>query len=347
MSVDSTSGRQTSNDDMGRLQQLLNGFRVTQLLSVAARLGIADLLAGGPLSVDELASATDAHADALYRVLRALASIGIFEETSERRFGLTPIATLLQENHPLLVRAQAIRFGDDIYRAWGDVLHTVMTGDTAFDHVFGAQHFDYLARHPEASEIFNQAMTASSKRATPAIVAAYDFSSGHTVVDIGGGYGMLISAVLRANPGLRGILFDEAHVVQGASPLLEAAGVADRCERKSGDFFMSVPFGADLYMMRHIIHDWDDDHSIMILRNCAQAMAPGSRVLVIEAVIQPGNDPSPAKFLDVTMMVMNGGCERTERDFRRLFADAGLALTRVIPAGDESIIEGIRASDGN
>jgi hypothetical protein len=343
MSTASTSGRQASSDDMGRLQQLLNGVRVTQLLSVAAKLGVADLLAGGTLPIDQLALMTGANADALYRVLRTLASIGVFEETAERRFALTPIAMLLQENHPFSARAQAIWFGGESYRAWGDLLHTVMTGETAFDHVFGAQHFDYLARHPEASEFFNRAMTASSQRAIADIVAAYDFSSARTVADIGGGHGRLISAMLQANPALHGILFDAAHVVAGALPLLEATGVVDRCERTGGDFFTSVPSGADVYMMRHIIHDWDDERSIMILRTCAQAMAPSDKVLVIDAVIQPGNEPSPAKFLDVTMMVMNGGRERTEDEFRRLFAAAGLAVTRILPAGAESIIEGARA----
>ena len=329
--------------EIRQMQQLLNGYRVTQSLHVAARLGLADRLASGPMSADHLAAATGANADAIYRVMRALASLGVFAETTEHRFTLTPLAELLRQDHPYSMRGQVLFFGSHAYRAWGELLHTVMTGETAFDHVFGAHHFAYLAQHPDASAEFNASMTANSRRAASAVVAVYDFSSAHTVVDIGGGHGTLLAAVLRANPGLRGMLFDEEHVVAGATSLLEAAGVADRCERASGDFFQTAPANADLYMMRHILHDWDDERCIVILSACAQAMAPGGKVLAIESVIAPGNDPSPAKFLDLQMLVMNGGRERTAEEYRRLYTAAGLILTRIIPAGVESLIEGARA----
>lgn len=326
-----------------QLQQMLNGYHVTQLLHVAARLGLADRLVSEPLSADELAAATGANADALYRVMRALASLGVFAETTEHTFTLTPLAELLRQDHSYSVRAQALFLGGGPYRAWADLLHTVMTGETAFDHVFGAHHFAYLAEHPDASAEFNASMSASSRRAATAVVAAYDFSLAHTVVDIGGGHGTLLAAVLWANPELHGILFDEEHVVAGATSLLEAAGVADRCERVGGNFFKTAPASADLYMMRHILHDWDDERCVAILGACVQAMAPGGKVLAIESVIAPGNDPSPAKFLDLQMLVMNGGRERTAEEYRQLYTASGLTLTRIIPAGVESLIEGVRA----
>ncbi len=321
------------------MQQLLNGFRVTQSLYVAAKLGLADILKDGPQPVEALAATTGANADALFRVLRALASLGVFAEDAEGRFALTPLATLLQHDHPYAVRAQALFFGDEPYRAWGELYSGVMTGANAFEQVFGAPHFEYLAEHPAQNEIFNRAMSASSRQAAAAIAGAYDFSTAATVVDIAGGQGVLIAAILRANAGLRGVLFDQPHVVADALPLLKAAGVAARCELMSGDFFVSVPSG-DIYTLRHILHDWDDEHAIAILRSCAEAMAPGGRVLAIESVIEPGNDPSPAKFLDLMMFVMNGGRERTAEEYRRLFAAAGLNLTRIIPTGAESLIEG-------
>lgn len=329
-------------DDMRRLQFMIHGYRLTQALYVAASLGVADLLGDGPKTVDELAAATGANGDALYRVLRALASVGVFAETTERRFTLTPMAALLRQDHPLSLRAMILYAATEPYRAWANLLPGVMTGDNPFEQVFGAQHFEYLAQHPASNEIFNQAMSASSRQAALAIVAAYDFSAAGKVVDIAGGHGVLIAAILRANPLLRGVLFDQPHVVADALPLLEAAGVAARCELASGDFFSAVPPG-DTYTLRHILHDWDDDHCVAILRSCAQALAPRGRILVIESVVEPGNDPSPAKFLDLMMFVMNGGRERTMEEYRQLFAAADLTLTRIIPAGAESLIEGVRA----
>jgi predicted O-methyltransferase YrrM len=324
------------------MQQMLNGFRVTQALYVAARLGLADILKDGPQPAEALAATTGANPDALYRVLRALASLGVFAEDTAGRFTLTPLAELLQQDHPHSLRPQAVFRGDEPYRACGELFGSVMSGKNAFERVFGAPHFQYLAQHPAQNELFNQTMSASSRQVAMAIVGAYDFSSARTVVDIAGGQGVLIAAILRANPALHGVLFDQPHVVANARPILEAAGVADRCELASGDFFASVPSG-DLYTLRHILHDWDDEHAIAILRSCAEAMPPGGRTLVIESVIEPGNDPSPAKFLDLMMFVMNGGRERTAEEYRRLFAAAGLRLRRIIPTEAESLIEGERA----
>lgn len=342
MSAANSNGAAPASAEVQQMQQMLNGFRVTQALYVAARLGLADILKDGPQPVAALAATTGANADTLYRVLRALASIGVFEEGPAGQFALTPLAAVLQHDHPSAVRAQALFRGDEPYRAWSELYDSVMSGENAFEQVFGASHFQYLAQHPAQNEIFNQTMSATSRQVATAIVGAYDFSAARTVVDIAGGQGVLITAILRANPDLHGVLFDQPHVVANARPILEAAGVADRCELVSGDFFVSVPAG-DLYTLQRILHDWDDEHAIAILRSCAEAMAPGGRALVIESLIEPGNDPSPVKFLDLMMFVMNAGRERTAEEYRRLFAAAGLRLTRIIPTGAASLIEGERA----
>ncbi len=322
---------------------LLSGYRVTQLLAVAAKLGIADLLAGGPQAVEELAKAAGGRADALYRALRGLASFGVFSEVAPRSFALTPLADLLRTDHPHSMRAPVLFHGAEAYRAWGELLYSLQTGAPAFDHVYHLSHFDYLAQHAEASAVFNQTMTANTARSVTAIVSAYAYPATGVVVDIGGGHGVLLAAVLQAHPGLRGVLFDQPHVVAGAARMLEEAGVAARCARVGGDFFNPPLPAGDLYLLRQVIHDWDDARSIAILRHCAQAMEPDGKVLVIEALVPPGNDPSPVKFLDLQMLVMNGGRQRTEEEYRQLYAAAGLRLARVIPTGLEfSIVEGTR-----
>lgn len=328
------------------LQQLVNGYRVTQMLSVVAKLGIPDQLEGGPRTVDELAAATGAHLDALYRVLRTLASIGVFEEIEPRRFALTPLADLLRTAHPNSFRSLATYQGGDSYRAWGDLLYSVMTGTPAFDHVYGAPNFSYLAQHPEASAGFDQAMSENSRRVASAVLAAYDFAESGVLVDVGGGQGVLLATILGAHLGLHGILYDQAHVVAGAQPVLDAAGVADRCELVAGDFFAAVPPGGGYYILRHILHDWDDERSVAILRSCADAMSPDSKVLVIEAIVASGNEGPQTKLLDLQMLVMNGGRERTAAEYERLFTSAGLRLTRIIPTtSDANIIEGERTAE--
>lgn len=324
--------------------QLLNSYRVTQCLFVAAKLGIADLLADGPKSVEELATMAGAHAEALYRTLRALASMGVFEEVAPQRFALTPLADTLRADHPESQRAPALFIGEYAYGVWAEFLSSMRTGVTTFEHVFGAPFFQYLAQHPEMSALFNQSMSANSRRTATAILSAYDFPATGVVVDAGGGQGMFLAAILRAHPALRGVLFDLPDVVASAEDVLEQAGVTDRCARVGGDFFTPpLPVG-DLYTLRQIIHDWDDERSVAILRNCAQAIAPDGKVLVIEGVIPSGNTPSPVKLIDLQMLVMNGGRQRTEAEFRQIYAAAGLRLTRVIPiTPDLSIVEGARA----
>lgn len=334
------------NSPAAMMMRLLNGFRMTQLLALAAHLGIADLLADGPRAADDLASATATQPDALYRALRTLANFGVFAELDGRRFTLTPLGETLQTAHTQSVRAQAIFFGEDAYRAWSDLQYSVTTGKPAFDHVFGAPQFVYLAEHPAANERFNQAMSAIAHRDIVAMVAAYDFSAANNVVDVGGGQGALLAAMLQANPSLRGVLFDLPHVASGAEALLRAAGVADRSAIVSGDFFMTTPPNGGILTLSHILHDWDDERSVTILRNCAQALGPQGKILVIEDIIEPGANAAQTLLRDLQMMVMNGGRERTAAEFERLFMAAGLRLTRIIPTGTTTrIVEGKRVEE--
>lgn len=325
--------------------QMINGYHVSQMIYVAAKLGIADLLKVGPQGVDELAEATGTHAPSLYRLLRALSSLGVFAEDEHGRFELTPLAEPLQKEFPGSLRPWALLAGDpSFWRMWGDLLYTVQTGKSAFNHVFGMGVWEYRAQHPEVNAIFNDAMTNTSMYQTAAIIAAYDFSEIGTLVDVGGGHGTLIAAILKENPAMRGVLFDLPHVVAGAKDLLNAAGVADRCEIVGGDAFKSVPSGGDAYILKFITHGWDDERAIKILRNCHRAMAEGGKLLLVELVIPPGNSPHHGKFGDFHMLVGSEGRERTEAEFGALLEKAGFTLTRIVPTQiDLSVIEGIRA----
>ena len=247
------------------LLQMMTGYWVSQAIYVAAKLGIADVLAGGPKTSDELAEATGCHPQSLHRVLRALSSAGIFTETASASFALTPMAEFLQSEHPSSLRALACMYGEEQFRAWGDLLHSVKSGQRAFDNMFGADYFTYLAGHPESDRVFNEAMTGWTNQLVGGVVDAYDFSGFQTVVDVGGGYGALLAAVLERNPGIQGILFDQPQVVGAASDQLQAAGVADRCTLVGGDFFLEVPSGGDAYVLAQILHDWDDERCMEIL----------------------------------------------------------------------------------
>lgn len=324
--------------------QSITSYRISQSIYVAAKLGIADLLKDGAKSSEELAKITDSHAPSLYRVLRALASVGIFAEDSNGRFKLTPLACCLQTDTANSMRASAIIRSEDVYRKpWGHLLHTVKTGETAFQHVYNMGLFDYLAQNPETAELFDGAMTNYSITIQDALLAAYDFSSIRKLVDIGGGQGSLIAAILTKYPAMQGIIFDQASVLERAKPLLETLGVANRCQLIAGNFFSSVPDGADTYIMKNIIHDWDDERAITILKNCYQAMPKNAKLLLLEAVIFAGNEPSVAKLLDLEMLVLTGGQERTEAQHKALFQAAGLQLTKIVPTNSwQSIIEAIR-----
>ena len=326
------------------LRELIGGFRATQLIYVAAKLGIADLLKHGPKTSDELAESVGAQPHALYRVLRALAGLGIFEEGRDGRFDLTPLAEPLRTGVPGSLRAWAVINGGEWQRSWGDLMYSVRTGRPAFDNVYGMGFWEYHDKNPETAESFNEGMSEIAERVLAGVVEAYDFSGATTAVDVGGGHGSLIAAILKANPHLRGVLFDKPAVVESARAAIEARGLAGRCELVAGDFFESVPGGADLHLLKWIIHDWDDDRAIMVLRSCRHALAGNGKLLVVERVIPPGNEPSEGKLGDIMMLVLMGGLERTEAEYRALFAKAGFTLTRIVPtASPFSVIEGVPA----
>jgi hypothetical protein len=326
--------------------QMISGVWVTQAIYVAAKLGIADLLKDGAKSSEELANSIAVDAQSLYRVLRALSSVGIFAERENRQFELTPLAEYLKTDVPGSLRAIAIMFGGENWRwqPWGEILYSVKTKKPAFDHVFGMPIFPYLNQNPEAAAIFDQAMTSISAKDIPAIASGYDFSSIKTLVDVGGGHGSLLAAILQANPTIKGMVYDQAAVIAGAKQYLETAGLNGCCEAVAGNFFESVPSGGDAYMMKHIIHDWDDERAIAILQNCHRAMPDNGKLLVVEHVIPPGNEPSLGKFLDLEMLVMSsGGRERNADEFDKLFAAAGFKLTNIVPTQSPlSIIEGVK-----
>ncbi len=326
-----------------QLDRMITGYWISQAIYAAAKFSIADHLKDGPRSVEELAEATSTNADALYRLLRALASVGIFAEVESRRFELTPLAEPLQSDVAGSKRALALMSGDEQFRAWAEIDYSIQTGGTAFEKVFGKPIFDYLGDHPDKARIFDAAMVGIHGRESNAVLDAYDFSGIGIVADIGGGNGSQMIDLLTKHTEMKGILFDLPHVIERAKDRIESAGLADRCELVEGSFFEAVPQGADAYMMRHIIHDWDDDQLQTILGNCHTAMSSDSKLLVVESVIPLGNDPFGGKFLDLVMLLIPGGKERTEDEYRTLFGKAGFELTRVVPTGTEvSIIEGTK-----
>lgn len=324
------------------LLQMMTGYWVSQAIHVAAELGIADLLAGGPKTCEELAEATGCHPQSLHRVLRALSSAGIFTETTSAAFALTPMAEFLRSEHPASMRALARMYGEEQYRAWGDLLHSVKTGQRAFDNMFGADYFTYLTDHPESEQVFNQAMTGWTNQLVGGVVDAYDFSGFETVVDVGGGYGALLAAVLQRHPDMQGVLFDRPQVVDAALDQLDAAGVADRCTLVGGDFFSGVPGGGDAYVLAQILHDWDDGRCVEILKQCRRAVHDDGRLLVVELVLPEGQEPFFGKWLDLHMLVLLGARERTAAEYGALLRAGGFDLTQVVamPSGP-SVVEAV------
>lgn len=311
------------------LTQMLLGNQLQQAIYVAAKLGVADLLRDGPRGCEELATGTGAHAASLHRLLRALAAFGIFVEDDAGRFALTPSAALLQSETPQSVRSFALWSGGVSYQAFGGLEESVRTGRPAFERLFGTEFFSYLADHPESGAVFDEMMARHTAPVTSAI-AAYEFPAAGTVVDVGGGRGQVLASVLRANPGLRGVLVDQPRVLEQARQLLRAAGVAERCTVASADVLRAVPPG-DAYVLKSVVHGLSDDDAVRVLRNCRRAIAGTGVLLLVEFVIPPGNEPFPGKMMDLLMLVGCYGRERTESEFRTLLAAADFRLARVLP----------------
>jgi hypothetical protein len=314
------------------LRRLVNGYQVTQAIHVAATLGIADLLRDGPRDSADLAAQTSTHAPSLHRVLRALGAVGVLHEDDDGRFALTDVGECLRSDAAEPVGGWAVYVGlPSHFAAWANLLHTVRTGENAFRSVHGSTVWEYRARHPEDGRSFDQAMTDITQRANQHLLEAYDFGRFGTVVDIGGGHGALLAAVLAAHPRVRGVVFDQPHVVAGAPAVLEAAGVADRCEAVGGSFFDAVPTGADAYVLKAILHDWDDEDAVRILDSCRGAIAPDGALLVVERELGGPNQNPDGKLSDLNMMVGPGGRERTREEFAELLAAGGFALQRAVP----------------
>jgi hypothetical protein len=317
-----------------QLIQLTSAGYVAQAISVAARLGIPDALRDGAASSGDLARAVGAHAPTLYRLLRALADYGIVAETERDRFLLTPIGALLRNDVPGSMRGWAVMVGMPFHRAaWTGLYDAVRTGEPAFATVHGVDLFAYLAGDPEDAAVFDAAMESVSSNFLVSVLDAYDVTRFATVVDVGGGTGTFLAAALGASPRSRGILFDTPHVLRSAPPVLEAAGVAGRCELVAGDFFASVPADGDLYVLSNIVHDWDDEAAVRILRRCREAMGAQSRLLLVELVLPDDLAPSPAKLYDLEMLALTpNGRHRTAAEYRALAEKAGLRVTQVAPA---------------
>ena len=336
-----SSGTPASAPPEAVLTQIMFGALACQALYVTAKLGIADLLADGPKSVEELATATDTHAPSLYRVLRAAASLGVFTEQENQTFGLNANAEALRSNVSNSLRDNIIFMGEDWHwEVLGKTISSVRTGKSVWVEKHGEDVFGYFKTNPEAAGIFDRAMTSLSSLSIKPVTEGYDFTGIKTLIDIAGGHGRLLTAILEANPSMRGVLFDLPHVIEGARANVVTSDASDRLELASGDFFVSVPAGGDAYLMKHIIHDWDDERSLTILRNIKQAMSPDGRVLLVESVIADGNKQDFTKLMDIEMLIAPGGKERTAAEYEDLFARAGLRLTRIVPTKSAySVIE--------
>jgi len=329
-----------------QLMQLSMGCFVSQAIGVAARLGIADLVADGPKQSAELAAKTGTHERSLFRLLRSLASVGVFAENPGKTFANTAISETLRSDSPTSMRAMAIFMGDEAHwRVYADMMYSVRTGEPAWDHVHGEPVFPYMFQtNKPLGDTFNKAMTSLSHGAIASVLAAYDFSGIGTLADIAGGHGHLLGAILKDYPSMKGILFDFGSVLAGAPAMFDSYGVADRAETVEGDFFREIPVVADAYILKHIIHDWRDEDCEKILRHIGRSMPDTAKILIVESVIPPGNDPHPGKILDLEMLISPGGVERTAEEFETLLTNSDFKLNRIIPTPSPmSIVEAVRA----
>jgi hypothetical protein len=325
-----------------QLIQMATAYWVSRLLYVAAHLNLADCLTERPRTAEDLAKSTATHAPSLYRLMRTLASLGLFMEDAAHRFSLTPLGEALKTGAPGSARATVLTAVGDWFTCGMDqLLYSVQTGKTGFEKTFGMPAFDWLAKHPEEASLFSETMVGFHGAEPAAVAAAYDFSELGTIVDVGGATGNLLATILARQPGPRGILFDMPHVVRDAPALIQARGLADRIRIEAGSFFEAVPADGDVYLLSHVIHDWSEGQCLTILGNCRRAMKPGSRLLIVEMVLPVGDTPHPGKMLDMVMLAWAGGQERTEPEYRALLDKARFRLTRVVPT--ESAVSVVEA----
>jgi hypothetical protein len=327
------SDHTTAPDPAMHVFQLATGYVISTALQLAVQVGVADHLSAGPRTAQQLAAATGTNEDALYRVLRALASVGVFDEVEPRRFALTPAADILRKDSPRSVHDLVLFIADPLHlRVYADAIESLRTGKPAAEKTLGKPVFKWFAEHPEYSSTFNNAMTNMSAAIVPAVLEAYDFGDIGLLVDVAGGHGQVLRSILQKYPAMRGILMDLDHVLAGAKPYIEADGVADRCQTVAGDFFKAVPPGGDAYVMKHIIHDWDDERAAQILGSIHTAVgSKHGKVILLEGVLAPGNEPGLGKIMDLEMLLLPGGRERSAEEFRGLFDRAGFDLVRVVP----------------
>ncbi len=322
-----------------QLIQMSRAFVVPRTICAAAQLGLADQLAAGPKSAAELAGPMRAHAPSLHRFMRALAGLGILTERREQRFALTPLGEALKTGAPGSARATLL-VADWWQSCFEHLVYSIQTGKAGFEKVHGMSLFEYLSKHPDSASLFSETMVGLHSQEPPAVAAAYDFSSFNTVVDVGGATGNMLAAILTRHEGPRGVLFDLPHVVTDAPALLAAKGISDRVTVEVGDFFKSVWAGGDAYVLSHILHDWSEDQCITILTHVRKAIKSGGRLLIVEMVLPAGDTPHPGKMLDIGMLVVTGGQERTEAEYDLLLSKAGFRLTRVVPTNSAvSVVE--------
>lgn len=317
------------------------GLIYSRMLYAAAALGIADRLRDGPRTAAELARETNTHAQSLDRLLRTLVAYGVFSDAGEGRYALNDLAETLCEDAPMSLRKVVLHFGSDAcVRTWGEILYSVRTGAPAFEHANGRGLFDYLAERPEEAMLFNHVMSMGTSLSTQEILDNCDFPESAHIVDIGGGNGSLLAAILRSRPQARGTLLECAAGIRSARENDEIAALGERVRLLEGDFFKAVPPDADIYLLKHVLHDWNDERALAILTNCRSAMRPGSRLFIVEVVYERSDPTQRGKLLDLSMLLMTGGRERNEREYRELCARAGLAITRVVPTvGRYSLLE--------
>jgi len=328
-----------------QLVQMATAHWVSQIVYVATKLDLADHLAKGAMSAEQLAERTKTHAPSLYRLLRTLASLGIVSEDASHKFSLTAVGEAMKTGAPGGGRATILTTASGWWvQGWQELMYSVQTGKPGFEKFLGMPVFDWLATHPEEASLFNETMVGIHGAEPAAVAAAYDFSGLKTVVDVGGGTGNLITTILAKNPEMRGILYDLPHVEKEARAAVEARGMSNRVTVEAGSFFEKVPQGGDAYMLSHIIHDWSEEQCLTIFGNCRRVMKPETRVLIIEMVLPPGNTPHPGKMLDMMMLVGPGGRERTAEEYGTLLSKAGLKMTRVVPT--ESAVSVVEAKLG-